>query len=282
MTRTVLIALVAFVLADLGLGRPANAADRRPNVLLIITDQQRADMLSCAGNPYVKTPALDRLAASGVRFERAYCANPVCLPSRFSMMTGVLPSRIGMEKNNDGGVRDATPEILRHALGNVFRDAGYKTVYGGKIHLPAANVQMHSYGFRRSTRDEREELARDCVDFLRQKHSRPFLLVASFINPHDICYMAIDAWRGRRANRSEMPAQHPRAAMPGRGPAAAGRYVAGGVLPQRFVRRCPKTPHSARRARRPCGRATGGPSANTCRTTGRRRTGGCTAGPTPG
>jgi choline-sulfatase len=95
--------------------------------------------------------------------------------------------------NEDGGTHDAPPEILRHALGCVFREAGYETVYGGKTHLPSADVQMHSYGFRRSTRDEREELARDCADFLRQKHSRPFLLVASFINPHDICYMAIDA-----------------------------------------------------------------------------------------
>jgi len=59
----------------------------QPNILFIMTDQQHAGMMSCAGNPYVKTPALDSLAATGMRFERAYCANPVCIPSRFSMMS---------------------------------------------------------------------------------------------------------------------------------------------------------------------------------------------------
>ncbi len=203
MTRAFLLALLAFATAAAAVGGPSGG-DLRPNVLLIITDQQRADMLGCAGNPYVKTPALDRLAASGMRFERAYCANPVCLPSRFSMMTGVLPSRIGVESNDDGGTHDVAPEILRHALGRVFRDAGYETVYGGKTHLPSGDVQMHAYGFQRITRDEREELARDCADFFRHKHSRPFLLVASFINPHDICYMAIDAWSRAAGKPLEM------------------------------------------------------------------------------
>ncbi|MHC4557410.1 MAG: sulfatase-like hydrolase/transferase [Planctomycetota bacterium] len=62
-----------------------------PNILLIITDQQHAGMTSCAGNRWLKTPAIDALAARSVRFERAYCSNPVCVPSRFSMMTAVLP-----------------------------------------------------------------------------------------------------------------------------------------------------------------------------------------------
>ena len=51
---------------------------RRPNILFIMTDQQHAGMMSCTGNRWVKTPALDSLAASSIRFERAYCCNPVC------------------------------------------------------------------------------------------------------------------------------------------------------------------------------------------------------------
>ena len=77
--------------------RPAPAS--KPNILLIITDQQHAGMLSCAGNAYVQTPNLDSLARTGVRFERAYCGNPVCVPSRFCMLSGTMPSRIGMETN---------------------------------------------------------------------------------------------------------------------------------------------------------------------------------------
>ncbi len=167
------------------------APARRPNVLLIITDQQRADMLSCAGNRYVKTPAVDSLAASGVRFGMAYCANPVCSPSRFSMMTGVMPSRIGMDRNMNIPASPAGDRLLECALGRVFRAAGYQTVYGGKTHLPMRDIR--AYGFDDLTRNEREGLAETCTRFLARPHDRPFLLVASFINPHDICYMAINA-----------------------------------------------------------------------------------------
>ncbi len=168
------------------------SSSKHPNILLIITDQQHAGMMSCAGNPDVKTPELDRLASRGVRFERAYCGNPVCVPSRFSMMTGVLPSRIGMEKN---GQVHVPPEIMANAMGNTFRDQGYKTVYGGKVHLPGDRSKgIRAYGFEYLIDDEREDLAEACGSFLQQKHERPFLLVASFINPHDICYMAIDAY----------------------------------------------------------------------------------------
>jgi arylsulfatase A-like enzyme len=102
-----------------------------PNIVLILTDQQHAGMLSCAGNPWVKTPNMDRIAAGGARFERAYCSNPVCVPSRFSMFTGVMPSVIGMEDNSE--IENPVPaDILFHAMGNIFRRAGYVTAYAGK------------------------------------------------------------------------------------------------------------------------------------------------------
>ena len=81
----------------------AAEAPRRPNLLVILTDQQHAGMLSCAGNRHVKTPHMDSLAATGTRFERAYCSDPVCVPSRFSLLSGVMPSRIGMEHNGHQG-----------------------------------------------------------------------------------------------------------------------------------------------------------------------------------
>jgi choline-sulfatase len=163
---------------------------RQPNILLIITDQQHAGMMSCAGNAYLKTPAMDSLARSGARFEQAYCGNPVCVPSRVTMMTGVMPSRIGMEANED--MPRAKPKmsesILQRSLGRVFRQAGYESAYGGKVHVP---VGLDAIGFDNISKDQRAQLADDCAAFLRKKHEKPFLLVASFINPHDICYMAI-------------------------------------------------------------------------------------------
>ena len=167
----------------------AEPPSKRPNILFVFTDQQRADMLSCAGNKYLKTPAMDSLAANGARFERAYCANPVCVPSRFAMMTGVMPSRIGLEENAQ--INKKVPvEILERSLGRVFRSAGYETAYGGKVHLP---MTLEQIGFDCISKDERSGLADACAAFLRRKHDKPFLLVASFINPHDICFMALEA-----------------------------------------------------------------------------------------
>ncbi|MCY2986252.1 MAG: sulfatase-like hydrolase/transferase, partial [Planctomycetota bacterium] len=83
---------VLLVLSPLALLHAADAPPSgKPNILLIITDQQHAGMLSCAGNRYLQTPNLDSLARTGARFERAYCGNPVCVPSRFCMLSGTMP-----------------------------------------------------------------------------------------------------------------------------------------------------------------------------------------------
>ena len=199
-TIPILIAGIALPLAAWADRGEARQSARRPNIVFIFTDQQHAGMLSCAGNPHAKTPAMDSLARSGARFELAYCANPVCVPSRFSMMTGVLPSRIGMEDNS--GVRlKVPPEVLAHALGRVFRGAGYETVYGGKVHTPMGVPAM---GFDLLSRDQRGGLADACAGFVRKKHDRPFLLVASFINPHDICYMAIRDFAEKSGTREKL------------------------------------------------------------------------------
>ncbi len=172
----------------------------RPNILLIITDQQAADMMSCAGNRWLKTPNMDRLAAEGVRFERAYCANPVCIPSRFSLFSGVMPSVIGMDDNADEK-NPVAPEILSRAMGSVFQAAGYQTVYAGKVHLPGQpGVQgnVKAYGFQDwlapGDAEGRAPTVQACASFLRTRHEKPFLLVASLINPHDICYQPLREW----------------------------------------------------------------------------------------
>jgi len=167
-------------------------------VLVIITDQQHAGMLSCTGNPWIKTPNLDRLASTGVRFEKAYCANPVCSPSRFTMFSGTLPSVIGMDSNKGAG-RSVAEDILHNTMGRIFKRADYKVVYGGKTHLPGAGKnrgEAAAYGFEAlapNLGEGREELADACVKFFQQKQELPFLMVTSFINPHDICFLAINA-----------------------------------------------------------------------------------------
>lgn len=162
----------------------------RPNILLILTDQQNARMLSCAGNPYLQTPAMDSIAEAGVRFERSYCLNPMCVPSRFSLFTGRRGSEIGLLNNAAALVDEIPAAIQENAMGWQLRRAGYQTAYGGKTHFPLG-LRPEDLGFETISRDDRDRLVDDCAEFLARDHGQPFLLVASFINPHDICHMAI-------------------------------------------------------------------------------------------
>jgi choline-sulfatase len=167
-------------------------SEKRPNIIFILTDQQSANMMSCVGNKYVKTPAMDSLAKNGMTFNRAYCTNPVCLPSRFSLMTGRFPSEINVRDNYLRGILPISDEIKDNTLGFLLRNAGYETAYGGKVHLPNG-MAPENLGFEKISVDERDKLADDCVDFIKRSHDKPYFLYASFINPHDICYMAIRA-----------------------------------------------------------------------------------------
>ena len=71
----------------------------RPNILIIMTDQQTADAMSIAGNENLHTPAMDKLAQNGVRFTKAYCAQPLCSPSRAAIMSGKMPFENGFIGN---------------------------------------------------------------------------------------------------------------------------------------------------------------------------------------
>ena len=169
----------------------------QPNILVILTDQQSATMMSCAGNHYFQTPAMDSLAGRGTRFERAYCSFPICIASRFSFMTGRMPSAIDLTVANklhsisDNNIETIPQEVIDHSLGHTMRTAGYETFYAGKHHFPKMTVE--DCGFTVLTRDQRDICADVCADFLLRRTSleQPFLLVTSFVNPHDICYLAI-------------------------------------------------------------------------------------------
>jgi arylsulfatase A-like enzyme len=102
---------------------------RRPNVLCLVTDQQRADHLGCAGNPVLRTPSIDALAAGGVRFERAYVNNPLCMPGRSTWFTGLTPRGHGV-RTNGIPLRQDLP-----TLPGALAEAGYRTHSVGKLHL---------------------------------------------------------------------------------------------------------------------------------------------------
>ena len=172
---------------SLGAGAPRRVA--RPNLLYIFTDQQTASAMSCAGNPDLWTPALDRLARRGVRFEHAYCAQPLCLPSRVAMMTGLNPHETGATHNALRWERAPVP-----LLGATLRAAGYECAWFGKWHLPLPEKASAEHGFavtehtRGRGNDERvpEAIARH----LAGPRRGPWFIVASFLNPHNICEWA--------------------------------------------------------------------------------------------
>jgi len=108
----------------------ARAADSRPNVLFIVSDDLNC-FLGCYGDPLAKTPNIDRLAARGVRFERAYCAFPLCGPSRNSFLTGLYPNTTGIQGNGQI-FRQSIPSQV--SMPQAFRLAGYFAARIGKLY----------------------------------------------------------------------------------------------------------------------------------------------------
>ena len=100
----------------------------RPNILLITSDQQHFSMLGKV-NPEVKTPNLDRLATRGTLYQRAYCPNPTCTPTRASIITGQYPSQHGA-----WSLGTKLPETA-HTVGEDFMAGGYDTTLVGKAHF---------------------------------------------------------------------------------------------------------------------------------------------------
>lgn len=110
----------------------------RPNLVIILTDQHSPHVLGCAGDGVVRTPRLDQLAATGVTFRNAYCASPVCGPSRMSFMTGRTPSH-NQSWTNDCVLRSDIPTFA-HSLGA----AGYRVTLAGRMHFRGPD-QFHGF-----------------------------------------------------------------------------------------------------------------------------------------
>jgi arylsulfatase A-like enzyme len=181
-----------------------------PNIIVIMTDDQRFDALGVvqraqgerARFPWLETPNLDRLASEGVRFRNAFVVSSLCSPSRATFLTGLYSHQNGVATN-----RAPFPDDVR-TYAHVLTEAGYRSAYVGKWHMGLQGGPRQ--GFERSMSYRGHGRYRDCpfeidgkvtqtqgwvddvatdfaLDFIREPHVRPFLLVLGFKSPHTPC-----------------------------------------------------------------------------------------------
>ncbi len=176
---------------------PTRASDQ-PNILIILSDQLAQKAVGVYGNRHVRTPNIDELALSGVRFSNAYSSCPLCQPVRASLWTGLHSHQTGVNSN---GMNYPVPTVKKRTptLGEIFSNAGYEAVNFGKRHDAGS---LRGFTLADVTEEELEApeawpvnydskqdvpTTRNVVEFLGQEHNRPFIAIASLNNPHDIC-----------------------------------------------------------------------------------------------
>jgi arylsulfatase A-like enzyme len=176
-----------------------------PNVLFIMTDDQRQDAMSAYGNTILRTPNMDRIAAGGVRFTEAFVTNSLCAPSRASLLTGLYSHAHGVITNGGGpefynqpGLRDDQVTFV-----HLLRQAGYHTALVGKWHLRSEpsgfddwvifpgqgayhDPEMIANGMRLKMRGHADDVVGDqAITYLRQRPAdKPFCLLYQFKSPH--------------------------------------------------------------------------------------------------
>jgi len=161
----------------------SQAEASRPNILLI-TSEDNGPHLSCYGDPYVKTPNLDKLAREGIRFTNAYVTQAGCSPSRSSIFTGLYThqnGQIGLATHNLRMYRQDIPNIFRS-----LKENGYATGIIGKIHVnpeAAFPLDYHNRMASFEHRDVRKE-AEAASAFIRKNANKPFLLMINYKDAH--------------------------------------------------------------------------------------------------
>jgi len=205
------------------------AAAERTNVVFILTDNQGAWTLGCYGNPDIRTPHIDRLAAEGIRFTRALSSNPVCSPTRATYLTGLLPSQhgvhsyLGGERPNAQTGPDAYCTIREFAsLPKILAAEGYTCGLSGKWHLGGNSEPQegftswitmprgHTTEFydaevieHGATRREPQYLTDLWTDrgvkFLEENRDRPFFLFLAYNGPYNLGRLLLNPARNRHA-----------------------------------------------------------------------------------
>ncbi|MEG0713074.1 MAG: sulfatase-like hydrolase/transferase, partial [Niameybacter sp.] len=200
--------------------------DNIRKVVFIMTDSQRKDMVGCYGHPHMLTPHIDALAAEGIRFDRAYSAQPVCQPARSALFTGLYPHSTGGWTNSMGIGQDV------QTIGQRLSDHGIHTAYIGKWHLDGGDYfglgrcpegwdpkywyDMRNYleeltpEERTSSRNPRtihtvgveegftfgHRCSNKAINFLENHYEDDFFLVVSYDEPHDP-YLAPESYSER-------------------------------------------------------------------------------------
>ena len=193
-----------------------NQPVQRPNVLVILADDLAAWMLGCYGNKEIKTPNIDNVARGGLRFANAYCASPICSPSRATFFTGRVPRQHGIHdfltdrpiENPPQGQKEPPASFRSEVMiSDLLSKAGYSCGYVGKWHMGEDAQPGHGYkysytmlGGSRSYTDpemylngekiqEKGYLAelmtqRACEFLDKQAAGTPFFLTVAYLNPH--------------------------------------------------------------------------------------------------
>ncbi|MFN7946753.1 MAG: sulfatase-like hydrolase/transferase [Blastocatellia bacterium] len=212
-----ILVLMMMVAGAASAQRRPRAADRHPNILLIIADDLAAWHTGCYGNQEIRTPNLDRLAQNGIRMKNSFVVTPICSPSRATLLTGRVPRQHGIydylvarpDKNPEQGQKDVPASFSQEVmLSDLLAANGYECGYVGKWHLGNEPVPQHHFTYWRvwqrvgsgpyndpeigrddgSILKERgylpEVLTRHAADFIRRRHAQPWFLVVSHFNPH--------------------------------------------------------------------------------------------------
>lgn len=213
--------LVPLIVLIASIGLDVRAAETRPNVIVIMADDQGSADLGCYGAKDLHTPHMDSLAARGVRFTQFYSAAPVCSPSRAGLLTGRWPVRAGVPGNcaSQKGASGALPSE-ETTLAEMFKAAGYATAHIGKWHLgytpdtlPRAQGFDHSFGHMGGCIDNYSHfffwsgpnvhdlwrngvevfhdgeffpdlMVREATRFLEQHRDKPFFIYYALNTPH--------------------------------------------------------------------------------------------------
>lgn len=156
--------------------------DNRPNIILLVADDHGKDAIGAYGNPVIKTPNLDALAATGTRFDRAFCTTASCSASRSVILSGQHNHANGHFGHQHSYHHFSSYDTIQ-SMPVVLAEAGYRTARIGKYHVAPASVYHFQEVFKANSRSA-VEMAQKTKDFVQADAANPFFLYFCFSDPH--------------------------------------------------------------------------------------------------